>query len=218
MKIGILGGSFNPVHVGHLRLGIEALENLGLDRLEFIPCFHPPHKSALHLLPFSLRLNLLKTSIAGLGQTGVNPVESLLPIPSYTWQTLERLAESGASQERWFIMGMKDFEIFDQWSRRRRIEELTHLAVAGQAKGDRNRFQALAERFWPEGVFSDPNRMVLPCGSEVVLYFIPRLEIDSTLVRRRWLEGKSIRHLVTDSCFDLLRENRRTVTEIWGRE
>ncbi len=67
-RVGILGGSFNPVHNGHVRLAIEALERLRLDRVEFVPCGHPPHKPCGELLPFALRVSLLEVALEGLRQ------------------------------------------------------------------------------------------------------------------------------------------------------
>ncbi len=88
---GILGGTFNPFHNGHLRHALEVRESLGLDRVAIVPCADPPHKDDKELLGFSLRVALAKAAISNVPGLELDTVEETLPHPSYTWQTLTEL-------------------------------------------------------------------------------------------------------------------------------
>src|SRR5262245_28403558 len=89
----IFGGAFNPVHVGHLRAAIESAEALAFSRVDWVPSFAPLHKSSESLLRFELRVALLHAALHGQDGFHVNEIERELPVPSFTFQTLEALAQ-----------------------------------------------------------------------------------------------------------------------------
>ncbi|MFW6054542.1 MAG: nicotinate-nicotinamide nucleotide adenylyltransferase, partial [Thermodesulfobacteriota bacterium] len=116
-KIGILGGTFNPVHFGHLRLGIEALEQCRLDRVEFVPASIPPHKQGRELYPFTFRCRLLQEAIAGSSGLVVNPLEGERSGPSYTVDTIRVYHKRQPGARFFFVMGSEDFLQLEQWER-----------------------------------------------------------------------------------------------------
>ena len=88
-KTGILGGTFNPVHNGHLRHALEAGEALGLDRVLLSPCAVPPHKAGAGILPFDLRVDMVRAAVDSIPLLEVDTLEGEMELPSYTWRTLQ---------------------------------------------------------------------------------------------------------------------------------
>ncbi len=106
MRIGILGGSFNPVHTGHVRMAIETLERLSLDRVELVPAKKPPHKDEADILPFELRLELVNRAVQGIPGLGSNPLEGERRGPSFTCDTLTCYRTEQPETEIYFIVGL----------------------------------------------------------------------------------------------------------------
>lgn len=96
----IFGGTFNPVHVGHLRVAVEAVEALGFGQVEWIPSFAPRHKGEPGLLGFDLRAKLLRNAVRHHANFRVNEIEKTLPTPSFTFQTLDVISQNGSNSER----------------------------------------------------------------------------------------------------------------------
>lgn len=124
-RIGIFGGSFNPVHIGHLRFVIEVKERLGLDRVDLVPCANPPHKPSSDLLPFDLRFQMLADACRELDGIEVNDIESHLEGPSYTHRTLEEYRRREPDARPMFILGTLDLLTLPSWHRG---PELTDIA------------------------------------------------------------------------------------------
>src|SRR5512142_198557 len=131
-RLGILGGTFNPVHVGHMRLALEMAEALSLDRVEFIPAARPPHKPDEGMLPFDLRAQLLSLSIDGASGLAVNLMEAERPGPSYTWDTLVELSRQRPDTDLYFIMGASDLLNLHLWRRGPELGQLANLAVSNR--------------------------------------------------------------------------------------
>ena len=109
MKIGILGGSFNPVHTGHVRMAVEALEQVGLDRVDLMPAKEPPHKGSEGLLPFAVRLEMVERAVEAIPGLGANPVEGDRPGPSFTCDTLTCFRTEQPQNDFYFILGASTF-------------------------------------------------------------------------------------------------------------
>ena len=116
--IGIFGGTFNPIHVGHVRAAIEVAEALGLAAVELVPAARPPHKAGEGMLDFPLRLALCRAAVAGLAGFSVNAMEADRPGPSYTCETLAALARTRPDAQHCFIMGMGDLRNLGLWKKR----------------------------------------------------------------------------------------------------
>jgi nicotinate-nucleotide adenylyltransferase len=216
----IFGGTFNPVHVGHLRAAIEVSETLGVDRVEWTPSFAPLHKSGDALLPFALRVALLRAATRGHAGFDVNEIEKNLPAPSVTIQTLEAMTWSEPDVERHFLLGDREFLRLHTWRRGRDVVALSHLAVVCRSEVAPPAFASAVAEAWPQCRRVDPPAGALMAfelvpGRRAVLLPVPRFDVSSSLVRRRWLEGRSLAHLVPAAAIDLLELHRAEVKATW---
>lgn len=115
MKIGLMGGSFDPVHAGHLRAAEEISEKLALDQVIFIPALISPHKSSETMADSTHRINMLDLSVKGNPRFKVSDMELRREPPSYTIDTLRALSGSNPQNEYYFIMGSELFAGIDTW-------------------------------------------------------------------------------------------------------
>lgn len=130
MKTGIMGGTFNPIHNGHLKIADEFLAALQLDRVLFIPAASPPHKCNKNLLPFKHRLEMVKRAIADRPAFIANDIESQRPGKSYSVDTLEQLQKLYPDDELYFLIGMDSLHNLHSWHQYQRLFELCHLVIA----------------------------------------------------------------------------------------
>ncbi len=161
--IGILGGTFDPVHFGHLRLALEAQEVLGLQEVRFIPVAAPPHR-APPVATFEARCAMLKLALADAPGFVLDAIEAMLPAPSYTVRTLTALRASlGADPPLALLMGADAFAGLTSWHEWERLLELAHLVVATRP-GTELRAERLPEplaRLWQKRwQVAEPT----PCG------------------------------------------------------
>jgi nicotinate-nucleotide adenylyltransferase len=184
-SVGILGGTFNPPHIGHLVMALQAREQLGLDRVVLMPVAVPPHKEADGDPGAGVRLELARLAAEGEDGLEVSTAEIDRGGASFTVDTLEELHERDPEQELTFIVGADMAHSLPAWREPQRILELARLAVAereGIARDD------IAERLAP-----------LHDGSRVTFFDMPRIDVSSSDLRRRVAEGRSVRHLVPDA-------------------
>jgi nicotinate-nucleotide adenylyltransferase len=215
MRIGILGGSFNPVHVGHVRAAIEVLERLGLDRVELVPAKQPPHKDGADILPFDLRMELVTRAIEGVPGLGFNPLEGERPGPSFTCDTLNCYRVEQPESEITFIVGASTFLDLASWRRGPEIPGMASLAVVNRWEAA-DRVAAFIAEQWPESVRDADGVWTFSGGHTIRVVDIPRLDIKGGHIRRRWVEGRSLRYLVPPSVVDLLDERADVVERCWG--
>lgn len=115
MKIGILGGTFNPVHIGHLILAEEARERLGLDKVIFVPAYLPPHKDNLDIAPARERLAMLKLATKGNKYFSVSDTEIRRDGRSYTIDTVREFKEKYPADQLYFIIGSDLLKYLEEW-------------------------------------------------------------------------------------------------------
>ncbi|MGE5177280.1 MAG: nicotinate-nucleotide adenylyltransferase [Hyphomicrobiales bacterium] len=177
-RVGIFGGSFDPVHAGHLIFAQEAVDRLSLDRLLFVPAARPAHKRRRALAPIEDRIAMLRLATRGNPRLAVSRLEADPGRVAYTVRTLERLARPGGP-ELTFIMGQDSLEEFRTWREPERILALARLAVVPRGEGR-------------------PPRIAAGRRGRVVLLDVPRIGISSTEIRRRLRGGRSVRYWVPD--------------------
>ena len=219
-KALIFGGTFNPVHVGHLRSAIEVSEVLDFQRVDWVPSYAPYHKTEQPLLGFDLRVALLRAALNGHERFHVNDIEKRLPVPSITIQTLEAMAEAEPSVERYFLLGDREFLRLHKWRRAREVVGLTHVVIGCRTEFDFDEFASAVEAAWPQSRRVSPAAGALMAfeltpGRNAVVVPLPRIEISSSFVRSRWLEGRSLSQLVPDGVVELLEQNRVAVETAW---
>jgi nicotinate-nucleotide adenylyltransferase len=188
-KIGILGGTFDPVHWGHLILAEQARESLALDRVLLVPAAASPRKRDRTPTLAKHRLTMLELAVAGNPGLGVDEIELDREGPSFTVDTLRLLREQRPGDELFFLIGADNFFDLPHWREPVEIARLATIAVArrpGQPPLDPKR---LAPPFSPQAARAIADRVVE----------IPLIGISATEIRRRRAEGKSIRYLLPAS-------------------
>ena len=129
-RIGLLGGTFDPVHVAHLHIAGCAMHDLSLDEIRFTPAGSPPHKPGVPVTPGSHRIHMLEIATAGVDGFLVDPLDLGSDQPSYTSELLEHVHEDHPYDDLWFIIGADSLAEFHTWHEPGRILELARLAVA----------------------------------------------------------------------------------------
>ena len=192
MRIGLLGGTFNPPHIGHLVCAQEAWSQLGLDRVWLLPVHAPPHKAPDGDPGVEHRVAMCEAAVAGDERLEVSRVEVDVPGRSYTVETLNRLHDARPEDQLTFIVGGDMAASLPEWREPRAILERCTLGVA--ARDGVGREQVL------ERLDRD-----LPGSSDRIGFFdMPRIDISSTLIRRRVAAGEPVRYLVPDGVADAI--------------
>jgi len=215
MHIGILGGSFNPVHIGHVRMAIEVREQIGLDRVELVPAKQPPHKDGADILPFDVRMELVERAIGDIPGLGVNPLEGERSGPSFTCDTLNCYKVEQPQTELSFILGASTFLELPNWRRGLEIPDMASMVVVNRWEAAEEVAEFIATH-WPDAK-QDNGVWEFPEGHTVRMVDIPRLDIKAGHVRRRWLERRSLRYLVPPGVEALLEDRGELVESCWGK-
>lgn len=210
--IAILGGSFNPVHIGHLRLAIEVYENLQVQRVDLVPAFFPPHKREADMLPFALRVEMLQAAVNGIAGLTVNALEGERPGPSYTWDTLGLYAENNPGTPLSFILSMQDLATLPFWRNGPEIVNRASLLVAPRAGENEAEFQAVVSDIWgecavlppPAGCVAAYTVRTLTGKGSVALLKWSVLNISSSAIRLRRQVGADIRFLVPEAVLQIM--------------
>jgi nicotinate-nucleotide adenylyltransferase len=200
-SVGILGGTFDPVHLGHLAIAEEARESLGLERVLFVPSAAPPHKPGQPVTPARHRLAMVELAVAGNPSFDVGRLEIERGGDSYTIDTLRSLRAGGIA-EPWFILSAEALAAFPSWREPDGILELCRLAVVPRAG------YATLDRDWVSRRFA---------GREDRFRFIagPLLPISGSVVRRRAAAGRSVRYLVPDAVARYVVDHRLYTEPAW---
>ena len=177
MRIALFGGSFDPVHHGHLLLAQDALEQLQLDRLLFIPAGINPHKlQSAPKADGSKRLRMLQAAIAGEERLGVEPLELHREGPSYTVDTAEALQERWPQARLFLLLGEDNLPKLHTWHKIERLKQLVEFVCFGRSTEETS-----------------------PSATATALHLSRRVDISSTEIRQRIAAGLSIRYLVPES-------------------
>jgi nicotinate-nucleotide adenylyltransferase len=185
-RTGLLGGTFNPPHIGHMLCAQEALTALGLDRVLLIPVHTPPHKELEDEPGVEHRLALCRLAAADADRIEVSSLEADQPGSSFTIDTLRKLHERDPGNELTFILGADQASGLPDWREPAAILELAQLGVAG--RGDMRDSDVL-ERL-----------QELPGAAARVHFFsMPRVDVSSSMIRARVAEARPLRWLVPDA-------------------
>ncbi len=182
MKLGLLGGTFDPVHIGHLVLGETAREQLGLDSVLFMPTGQPWRKSGRDITPAAHRVEMLRRTIADNPAFELSLMEVEREGPSYTVDTLQELMRAGPGSEIFLIVGEDSLLDLPNWKAPERVVELATLVVA--ARG-------------PDRV--ETGEMAAYVRERTVWLDMPLIDISATDIRERVRRGRPIRYLVAEA-------------------
>jgi nicotinate-nucleotide adenylyltransferase len=196
MQVGVLGGTFDPIHLGHLIIAEEARERLKLEQVIFVPAGQPWLKAEQPLAPARHRVRMVELAVASnpCFQVASNEVERAGP--SYTVDTLEELQQKlGADATLHFIMGMDALEQFHRWKEPERLLELCQLVVVNRPGHQAVDVGNVTPRY-PQA------------SGRVTLLSAPRIEISSTDIRRRAAQGISFRYQTPEAVERYILEHR----------
>lgn len=188
MQIGILGGTFDPIHLGHLILADQVREAAGLERIWFVPSYQPPHKDRDDITAFPHRVAMVQRAIADHAAFHVDTIELYLPPPSYTAHTLAALRQRHPDTTFHLIVGADCLPDLPKWYEPRRILEQAELLAVPRPGTPLWSREQLAEA------------LSLPVDA-VRLRFVecPLMEIASRDLRARIAAGRSVRYLIPDA-------------------
>lgn len=208
--LGLFGGTFDPVHFGHLRLAEEAVGHLGLGGVRWIPAGQPPHRGVPQVTA-GQRLEMVLRSTAGNERFSVDAGEVEGSGPSYTVHTLERLrAELGAERPLVLLVGADAFAGLTTWHRWRDILGFAHLGIShrpGFPIEPASLPSELAGEFAGRRVADAAGLRQAPAGA-IATFAMTQLAISATQIRTLLANGKSARYLLPDSVLDYIARNQ----------
>lgn len=210
--VGLFGGTFDPIHNGHLRLAEELAEALDIAEVRLIPAGSPPHRSTPRASGAD-RLAMARLAVAGNPRLVIDDREIAKAGPSYSVDTLAGLrAELGKNTPLVLFMGSDAFLGLSRWHEWEKLFDLAHLAIA-QRPGFSS---AVWDDALPDNLrkhlatrrSGDPAELAAKPAGRIFLHTISQLDISASQVRDRALRGKSLRYLVPDSVIDYINEHR----------
>jgi nicotinate-nucleotide adenylyltransferase len=188
--VGVLGGAFNPPHIGHLVLAQEAAAQLGLERVLLVPAGEAPHRRIEPEPGREVRLELTRSAAEGNELLEASDLETSREGPSYAYRTLELLAEDGGVGELWFLMGADVAAHLDEWREPERVLELAQVGIAARPGTAIDEAEAALDR--------------LGAADRAEVVRMPELGVSSTRIRRRVAQGRPVRYLVPDRVLELI--------------
>lgn len=195
MKIGIMGGTFDPIHIGHLLLGEFAYEDFGLDEIWFLPNGNPPHKDTGKESPgVDERVEMIRLAIRGVPYFRLSLYEATEQVNSYTYQTMRHFNEKYPVHEFYFILGADSLFSIEEWKYFKEIFPTCTILAAMRDDKDledmKRQIRYLKERY----------------QAEIELLQAPLLEISSTTIRERAERGLTVRYMVPDPVAKYIRK------------
>lgn len=186
MRVGIFGGTFDPIHLGHLILAEQCRQQARLDQVLFIPAALPPHKREQAVSSFAQRVEMVTLAIAGNPAFRVDELEKERIGPSYTVDTLAQLRQARPGDDLFFLLGSDSLRDFPTWYQPRRILELAELLVV-----ERPDFPAIA----PADLRA---ALELDASFELRYQIVrsPLIELSSRDLRQYLAEGRSVRYMI----------------------
>jgi nicotinate-nucleotide adenylyltransferase len=211
-RVGLFGGTFNPIHVGHLRAAEEVREALALERIVFVPSADPPLKRGgdERIAPARQRLRWVERAIAGNPFFAVDPLELERDGPSYTVDTLRVFGARLAPELPVFVIGSDAFVELASWREPKALLALAHFAVLTRPPhADSSLAGWVPAELAAELVLAPDGQEARhrSAGSWVRRVPIRALDVSSTDLRRRLSEGRSVRYLLPEPVLDEIRES-----------
>ena len=194
-RIGIMGGTFDPIHYGHLLAAEMARTEFALAKVLFIPAGKPPHKDILKVTPAVIRYEMVQKAIADNNYFAVSDMELERQGPSYTIDTLRFLHMTRESEDLFFIAGTDSLKEVFSWRYAKELFTLTQFIGVVRPGVDTKNFVEMSLQEFPE------------IEGRIHLLEVPALAISSTAIRQRVAQGKSIRYLLPEAVRMFIQEN-----------
>jgi nicotinate-nucleotide adenylyltransferase len=196
MRIGIYGGTFDPVHFGHLLLAEQCREQCRLDQVWFVPAGVPPHKQSAGITPGAQRAEMLEFALAGASDFAVDRREIKRSGPSFTVETLRELRHERPEDELFFLIGADSLHDLPTWREPREIAILATLVVVNRGHAPSPAVDTLIPHLGAAAV------------ARIQIVEMPGIEFSSRDMRRRVREGRSIRFMTPRAIEQYLLEHQ----------
>jgi nicotinate-nucleotide adenylyltransferase len=209
LGIGIVGGTFNPVHLGHLRAAEEVAESLQLGQVIFIPAAIPPHKSAAGLVSFDHRWRMLELAVSGNPRFVLSDLEHQRPGKSYSVETLMQLSSRyGGDEELYFVLGLDAFLELPTWKSYRELFKLCHFVVVARPGFAPESLEIMLKTQIDGSYFFDPEVQGYVHPNQYVVYYreITLMDISSSNIRSLLASGRSVRYLLPEEVEKYIRQ------------
>ena len=204
--IGILGGTFDPIHYGHLRTALDVQQRLALDEVRFIPCGEPAHRNKPIAEPLQ-RLAMVRAAIAGQKYFVADDREIRRAGPSYMVDTLGSLKNDFKHESLCLILGIDAFNGLEQWHEWEKIFELANVVVmqrpdksSGHIELNKRLLNQLKDRF------VDADDFKTKLNGAVCFVPVTQLDISATNIRQLWKDNKEIQFFLPDSVLTLIQQ------------
>lgn len=196
MKIGILGGSFDPVHNGHLNMAEKAYQEYGLDEVWLIPAGHSPNKDESRMTPADERLAMCRIAAESRSYLKASDIEVASSERSYTYRTLQKLKELHPEDDFYFIMGADSLDYFEKWKHPEIISSLSYILVVNR---DAFREQDLLDKI-------AAIQKLFPADIRIV--HCEKYPVSSHEIRERLFHGKDVSEWLDDKVLSYLKEQK----------
>jgi nicotinate-nucleotide adenylyltransferase len=200
MKFGIMGGTFNPIHFGHLFLAENAYEQIGLDQILFMPSKNPPHKAKPTQVTDQQRVEMIALAIRDNPHFALSTVELERSGYTYTADTLTLLKKENPETEYYFIVGADSLFMMHQWYQPQTIFSLCTVVAAGRDNVDFEKLKQQAEFLQQQ------------YQARILLLDMPTIQIASGEIRKRIIEQKSVRYYLPEVVSEYINKNRLYLT------
>ncbi|WP_319779324.1 nicotinate-nucleotide adenylyltransferase [Maridesulfovibrio sp.] len=215
MKIGLFGGSFNPIHSTHLDVALGVRKRLGLDKVLFVPAGNPYHKEQGEMLPAGLRYELVEKAVHGCEGLDVSDIDISAEGPTYTIDTLREAARRYPEDELYFIMGQDSFEDFTTWKDWQDIPKMGNIVAVSRAEADHGEMAQELKRIFSGLQKSGENVWTVPYGKSFYIIGDFDFVISSTQVREEWKKGAEFSALVPEAVAECLTEHESELIKFW---
>lgn len=195
-KVGIMGGTFNPIHNGHLFLAENAYEQVGMDEILFMPSKNPPHKLNLDLVSDQHRTNMVKLAIEDNPHFKISTMELEREGITYTADTLSILTRDNPDTEFYFIEGADSLMTMKYWMKPQTVFDLCTIVVAGRDDVDFVKLNNEAKYYQKK------------YQAKVLILKMPTIQIASANIRDRIAEAKSIRYHVPEVVLQYIKKHK----------
>lgn len=194
-RIGIMGGTFNPVHIGHLLIAEQSYHQYQLSEVIFMPAGHPPHKQDQQIISNEDRMAMLKLATEDVPYFKVSDYELKKQGLSYTYETLSHLTADAPDNEYFFIMGADSVRDLDTWRHPEKILKLCHVLAAVREDTDMEKLHQAAQKLREK------------YHARISLLGAPELDISSSELRNRVASGQSIRFMIPENVRNYIYEH-----------
>ena len=206
MRLGIFGGTFNPIHIGHLRVAEEVREALGLEKIIFVPSYLPPHKELSHNVTGARRLEIVKMALKSNPFFEVSSFEVDSQGNSYSIKTIEHIRELYGCTP-YFILGRDAFNEISSWYQAQRLFDLAHFVVMSRPGAP---VCPLSDVLGEEATNfqATPRGFINELGNEIIFVEVTSYAVSSSRIRELCKKGRSIRYLVPEEVHDYIRKEK----------